>query len=160
MKGGIVWVGGSIAIAPQLVDETYCQLRMCSGRRRECHALWIASWRDSSRIVRVVHPRHAATAVSVDIDMAWLNAFFLDLAEIGECIRVQVHSHPGSAFHSSRDDAMPVLRMPGFLSLVIPDFAAGEPDLERTYLTEQDGLGGWHEASLLDRIRIGEEMPA
>lgn len=150
----IGWKGLALTMAPSLLDATYQQLRACGQRRRECHLFWVASWRDSGRIARIVHPTHTATSVSVDIDTSWLNAFFLELADRGECIRVQVHSHPGSAFHSGTDDAWPAVRTAGYLSLVIPDFAAGEPDLEGAYLAEQDEAGGWTTADLKKRIRI------
>jgi len=141
-----------VAIAPQLLEETYLRLRSCGQRRRECHLYWVASWNDPHRIIRVVHPAHAATMVSVEIDMAWMNAFFLELADRNECIRVQVHSHPGAAFHSGTDDCWPAIRTPGFLSLVIPDFATGAPDLEGAYVAEQDAHSGWNGVSPKERI--------
>lgn len=150
----IGWKGLAVTIAPSLLDATYQQLRACGQRRRECHLFWVASWRDPGRIVRIVHPEHTATSVSVDIDSSWLNTFFLELADRAECIRVQVHSHPGSAFHSGTDDAWPAVRTPGYLSLVIPGFAAGQADLQDAYLAEQDEAGGWTTAELEKTIRI------
>jgi hypothetical protein len=35
---------------------------------------------------------------------------------------VQVHAHPGEAFHSGTDDAFPVVTTEGGLSIVAPSF--------------------------------------
>ncbi|MGH2361695.1 MAG: hypothetical protein ACRDGM_14280 [bacterium] len=153
------WKGSSVTIATQLLEETYQRLRSCGQRRRECHLYWIASWQNPSRIVRTAHPVHTATAVSVEIDMAWMNAFFLELADRSECIRVQVHSHPGGAFHSGTDDRWPAIHLPGFLSLVIPDFATGEPDLSGAFLAAYDALGAWNEVPL-ERISVEVSLAA
>jgi len=37
----------------------------------------------------------------------------------------QVHSHPGSAYHSETDDAYPLVTLVGALSGVVPDFGEG-----------------------------------
>jgi hypothetical protein len=153
------WEGSTVLVAPALLHDTYVQLRKCGQRRHECHLFWIASWRDPGRITRIVHPKHTATSVSVEIDTEWLNAFFLELADRGECIRVQAHSHPGRAFHSATDDTWPAVRMRGYLSLVIPDFATGEPNLDGAYLTEQDETGSWAAVLVHDRVRINPTSP-
>jgi hypothetical protein len=41
----------------------------------------------------------------------------------------QVHSHPADAYHSETDDTIPIVATEGALSLVVPDFARGAPDL-------------------------------
>lgn len=150
----VTWEESVVTIAPPLLDDTYAQLRWCGQRRRECQLYWVSSWRNPHRITRVVHPVHAATMVSVEIDGAWLNGFFLELVKRSECIRVQVHSHPGDAFHSETDDRWPALNVPGFLSLVIPNFAAGAVGLTGAYLAEQDAIGAWKQSSPRARIRI------
>jgi hypothetical protein len=154
------WEGLAVTIAPSLLEDTYMQLRVCGQRRRECHLFWLASWRDARRITRIVHPKHTASSVSVEIDSEWLNSFFLELADASECIRVQVHSHPGSAFHSTTDDTWPAVRTRGYLSLVIPNFAAGEPHLGGAYLAEQTSSGGWITADVTERIKVDEVSPA
>ena len=153
------WDGEAVSVAPSLLEDTYLQLRACGQQRRECHLFWIASCRDPHHITRVVHPRHIATSVSIEIDTDWLNSFFLELADRRECIRVQVHSHPGAAFHSGTDDSWPAVRMRGYLSLVVPNFATGEPDLDGAYLAEQDENGSWLEGDVKERVRIQPALP-
>ena len=51
-------------------------------------------------------------------------------------VRVQVHTHAGEAFHSATDDKWPVVATPGFISLVIPNFAMGPIGFDGTFLAE------------------------
>ena len=56
-------------------------------------------------------------------------ARFLDaVLDAGLVFPIQVHSHPGEAYHSSLDDEEPAVGTVGGLSIVVPDFAAGPPD--------------------------------
>ena len=43
------------------------------------------------------------------------------LDQSGLCLLAQVHSHPGAAFHSSRDDLNAASPWPGFISIVVPN---------------------------------------
>jgi hypothetical protein len=65
-----------------------------------------------------------------------------------------VHTHPGSTFHSSRDDGMALIYVPGFLSLVIPNFGLGEPSLEDAYLAVLDASGRWQELNPRKELEI------
>jgi hypothetical protein len=102
----------------------------------------------------VVHPRHHARGDGFEVDSGWLTSFYLDLAQTATGARVQIHTHPHTAFHSSTDDAWPLIHTPGFLSLVIPDFAQGEIGLREAYLTEIGDDGEWNEVSAADRLEI------
>jgi hypothetical protein len=42
-----------------------------------------------------------------------------------QSLAVQVHTHPGRAYHSTTDSAYPIVTQTGGLSLVVPDFAFG-----------------------------------
>jgi hypothetical protein len=48
----------------------------------------------------------------------------MDLLANVETVVAQLHTHPGRAFHSSTDDAFPLVSTPGFLSIVAPDFGS------------------------------------
>lgn len=41
-----------------------------------------------------------------------------------QSLAVQVHTHPGRAYHSTTDSAYPIVTQTGGLSLVVPDFAS------------------------------------
>jgi hypothetical protein len=67
---------------------------------------------------------------------------------------VQVHTHPFEAFHSETDDRYPLLFDPGFLSLVIPNFASGPVGFTDAYLTEVQQDGTWCEVSIHERFAV------
>lgn len=76
------------------------------------------------------------------------------LAESGMGVRVQVHTHPGAAFHSATDDDFPVIHTLGFLSLVIPNFALGPIGFEGAFLAQRDECGGWREVNISDHLEV------
>lgn len=143
-----------VRLSGQLFAETFDHLRTCGDGRRECQALWVGPWSDPDRITRVVHPRHSASAVGFRLDEAWLTAFWSSLAEAGEGVRVQIHTHPGAAFHSATDDAFPILATPGFLSLVIPRFALGPVGFEMAFLARFDEDHRWREVPISDHLEV------
>lgn len=55
-----------------------------------------------------------------------LNKF---LASSGLRLIAQVHSHPGTAYHSAADDRYCIVTVEGGLSLVVPNFGFGPTDL-------------------------------
>jgi hypothetical protein len=97
---------------------------------------------------------HRAHAGGFDVDSGWLTQFWKSLAQTRHGIRVQVHTHPGAAFHSGTDDTWPVIHSPGFLSLVIPNFAAGPIGFSDAYLAELLGSGKWREVPISDYIEV------
>lgn len=144
----------TLELDESVMRETFRILRTCGAGRRECQVLWTAPWRAPRRITRVIHPRHAAHRGGFRLDDAWLTAFWGQLADRGDGIRVQVHTHPGEAFHSATDDAWPIVHTTGFLSLVIPDFARAEPSLNGAYLCGIDDAGRWCELDAARWMRI------
>lgn len=136
------------------LDETFAHLRSCGGGRRECQALWLSSWTAPDEVTRVVHPSHSASAVGFRLDDAWLGHFWNELAARGEGVRVQVHTHPGAAYHSATDDSFPMLTTSGFLSLVIPRFAEGLVGFDEAFLARIDAEGRWREVPIANHLEV------
>jgi proteasome lid subunit RPN8/RPN11 len=143
-----------VRVPRSIFDETFARLRSCGGGRRECQSLWVGPWSAIGRISRLVHPAHTASAVGFQLDPAWLNAFWNDLADSDEGVRVQIHTHPGAAYHSSIDDAFPMLTTPGFLSLVIPRFATGPVGFADSFLAQLGDDMRWREVPIADHLEI------
>jgi|SRR5581483_5086342 len=137
-----------------ILAETFRYFRSCGRGRRECQVVWISPWASSDVIAGVRHPKHKAHMGGFDVDGQWLTELWNELAATSAGIRVQIHTHPRQAFHSHIDDAYPIIHSIGFLSLVIPNFAAGPVGFEGAYLTEIQPSGGWREASIPDRLRL------
>lgn len=127
-------------------EETF---RACGGSRRECIVIWTAKHSSPAEIVRAAHLRHAATAVMTEVDSVALYNFNLELMEKTECVVAQLHTHPGRAFHSSRDDALPVIHTKGLISIVVPDFGErGLESMDGWFAAEYEGAGQWRALSL------------
>lgn len=61
----------------------------------------------------------------------------------GEIIAGQVHGHPTDAYHSGADDLLAMTRLPGALSIVVPDFGRGSPSTKRWSVHRLNGDGIW-----------------
>lgn len=131
----------SLRIGEGLLAQSLTQLRECGRGREECVVIWVG--KPGGEVQRVVHPRHVADRGGYRIDGAWLNRFWDELADNGERILAQVHTHPRDAFHSKRDDAYPILLTPGLYSLVIPNFAREPVDQRAWFLVQLGADGMW-----------------
>ena len=134
--------------------ETFRHFRWCGAGRRECQTLWVGPWSSPNLITDVVHPQHTAHRGGFVIEDVWLSEFWLRLARNNLGIRVQVHTHPSAAFHSPIDDEFPIVHTPGFLSLVVPNFASGPIGFNDAYLTEIQTDGGWREVPIAERLVV------
>lgn len=137
-----------------LLEETFNLLRECGRGRHECQILWVGPWDAPTIITEVVHPVHRAGMFGFELDDRWLTEFWLHLAQTNSGIRAQVHTHPEEAFHSRIDDDYPVIHSPGFLSLVIPNFALGPVGFGDAFLTEIQVDGHWQQVAISDRLRL------
>jgi hypothetical protein len=76
----------------------------------------------------------------------------------GWFILAQVHTHPGSAFHSPVDDRYPISNKPGFISIVVPNFGTDPTGVGWAWFVLV-GAGQWRQladeevARLFVRIR-------
>ena len=143
-----------VRVPARIIDETFASLRRCGAGRRECQALWVGPWSDPDLVTELVHPRHSASAVGFDLDESWFNEFWTRLADDSLGVRVQVHTHPGVAYHSSIDDENPVVATPGFLSLVIPNFAVGPVGFDEAFLAQIDAAGSWNEVLIAEHLEV------
>jgi hypothetical protein len=144
-----------IYLLPQgVLDRTFNFFRQCGLGRRECQVLWTSTWHSPELISAAVHTIHQAYVGGFNVNDAWITAFWLKLAQEKSGIRVQVHTHPGTAFHSPTDDENPIIHTPGFLSLVIPNFALGSVGFLGAYLTEIGEDGRWCEVPVHSRLKV------
>jgi hypothetical protein len=132
-----------LTIGKEVLGHSFEHLRGCGGGREECVVLWTGPLERPGYVDEVIQPRHSASIAHYDIDPAWVGELWLDLAERKQTIRCQVHTHPGAAYHSSRDDTLALIHTAGYLSLVLPRFASGPVSLNDSYLAVRDQDGVW-----------------
>lgn len=137
-----------------ILSRTFSHFRQCGCGQRECQALWISAWQEPEIITDVVHSSHSAHAEGFVVDTAWLDRFWLNLANTEQGIRAQVHTHQWHAFHSRSDNTYPIIHSPGFLSLVIPNFAMGRVGFDGAYLAQIEQDGSWREVRCEDHFEI------
>lgn len=135
-----------LRVAKGIVEATFRTLRHCGVGRCECVVYWTGPAGDSM-VDAVEHPVHERSPFGYVIDDRWLTEFWRELATLRRSVKTQVHTHPGRAFHSATDDEWPIVSQPGFLSIVIPDFAAGAPSLEQAWIGQLGRDGKWRELS-------------
>jgi proteasome lid subunit RPN8/RPN11 len=135
-----------------VLERAFEHLRRCGDGARECVVYLTGPVDQPSVIDGVVHPHHTSSAVGYDLDSAAIADLWRDLATAGRSIRVQVHTHPGPAYHSSRDDALAIVHTRGFLSLVIPQFATGPIGLTEAFLAARDEDGHWVEVPINEHL--------
>jgi len=137
-----------------LLVETLAHFRQCGRGLDECVVYWTGPLEDAELADEIVHPMHTATRHEYVIDQRLAVRFAIESARGRRAVRLQVHVHPGLAFHSTTDDQHSIISKPGFLSLVVPDHAHGPVTLDRCYLAELQSDGSWRGVPPAERIRL------
>ena len=132
--------------------DTVDTFRVCGRGRKECVVYWVGPAADYARVTRAVHPVHSATSQHYEVDGAWLTGFWVELADLDESVRVQVHTHRTLAGHSPTDDSGALVYQAGFLSLVLPWFATRTDPRHGAFLAELNHDGLWAEVSVDERL--------
>lgn len=132
-----------ITIAREVLGRTFEYLRDCGDGMRECVVLWAGPQARRDFADEAIHPLHTASLGGYDIDGPYVSGLWRELAARGQTVRAQVHTHPGPAYHSPRDDTLALVHTPGYLSLVIPNFAQGSVGLDGCYLAIRRANGSW-----------------
>jgi hypothetical protein len=131
-------------LAAGVLETAFEHFRRCGGAQDECVVY----------LTGPVDPAHTAGPAGYDVPSSTLAELWAELTQEGRSVRVQVHTHPGTAYHSARDDALALVHTPGFLSLVIPDFATGPVGFEGAFLAERGEDGGWGAVEPASRVTI------
>jgi hypothetical protein len=138
----------------EVLDQAFEHLRCCGAGRAECVVYLTCPVTDPALIDGVLHPRHTAGVGGYDLDSSAIAELWRELATSRRSIRVQMHTHPGTAYHSSRDDALALVHTPGSLSLVIPNFALGSVGFDGAFLAERTVVGSWVGVPVADKLRL------
>jgi proteasome lid subunit RPN8/RPN11 len=150
VKGGT----GLIRLTRDVVCRTFRILQDCGRGECECAVYW-AGPTEEDLVDRIEHPIHKRSAFGYEIQDNWLTELWKRLAESRRSVKIQLHTHPGEAFHSSTDDRWPIVSQAGFLSIVIPNFATGEPSLDNAWIGRLEADGTWrHLQSAAEAITL------
>ncbi len=149
VKGG----GGLLRLAKDIVLRTFHELRNCGRGECECAVYWTGP-AEEALVDGFEHPIHKRSPFGYEVDDSWLTEFWKRLAVSKQSIKAQVHTHPGEAFHSATDDKWPIVSQVGFISIVIPCFAVGEPSLDDAWVGRLQIDGKWQPLGSADEAVI------
>ncbi len=136
----------------EVLERAFEHLRRCGAGRTEC-VVYLTGPIDAPALVDgLVHPKHTAGAVGYDLASSAIAKLWRELVASRRSVRLQVHTHPSGAYHSSRDDAHALIHTPGFLSLVIPNFALRDVGFSGAFLAERTEDGGWIAVPVEERL--------
>jgi hypothetical protein len=138
----------------EVLESAFEHFRRCGAGRQECIVYLTSAVGSPELIDDVIHPVHSAGPAGYDLDSDAIAALWRDLLGERRSIQMQVHTHPASAYHSSRDDALALVNSTGALSLVIPDFAQGPVGLRNAFLARIDHHGSWAEVSIDESLEV------
>ena len=132
-------------IQASALRETEEAIRSAGQDGYESFVLWSGTCDDDTFTVAKAHiPEQTSykldAGLCVRIDGSELHRLNVWLYEAEQIIGVQVHSHPGDAYHSETDDTYPIATLDGSLSIVLPFF----------------GRDGW-ESSDIAAYRLGQD---
>jgi len=143
-----IMVKQRLLLPVQVIEKTLKIMQKYGEQNRECIAYWLGERLDEDCIVvnEVYIPKQYATAIVSKVQETDVAKLF-SILEIDEKVLVaQLHTHPGSAFHSSIDDEYPVAFEKNFLSLVVPYYGFIDidsfPKLSKVHIYNE---GSWSE---------------
>lgn len=126
-------------------------------------ALWVGEPDgDKVKLSRLLVPEQICTRTEfgVAVDMTErAHLTLLDHVAPHERLYVRVHSHPGRAYHSERDDENLVLTHHGALSVVVPDFARQPLNLDHCAVYRLHQGRGWLRLTPNELARVFEVVP-
>ena len=146
-------LGGTYHVPPGVTDNTLAHLRRYRTTEAVCFWLGTQEIAGQARVGEIWIPEFTATPVSYDIHPLEMLRLKSHLDESDRSLLVQVHSHPGAAFHSSRDDMNAASPWPGFISIVIPDHGNILADFwEAAEIYELLGAGKWKHLTSQEKL--------
>lgn len=156
-----------VLLRADLLDYTHETLRKIGEDLAEGLVLWAGRKRGTTfSVAAVIRPTQRAveseSGLSVRTDSAAIHQVNALLYKNALELVAQVHSHPGEAYHSELDNAIPLVTTAGGLSLVVPDFARGPADLSTYAAYRLTVEGRWEEIerdALLDFVRVLPSPP-
>jgi hypothetical protein len=138
-----------------LIDQTEAMLRRHGVAGEEGIGIWAGSLADGDGFAStLVMPSVTAHGhLHGELSAATMAAVVSRLDDLDLVALAQIHSHPREAYLSSVDEQRPALAVPGFLSIVIPNFGFVDvADVGIWAAYEYKGREDWHELGHAERL--------
>lgn len=123
-----------VHVPNSIVFQTANSLRKFGERGYEGLVFWLGHIEETScSVEKVMTPPQQSIRSEEGVGYFITSETLLEmnkfLSASGLRLIAQVHSHPGSAYHSPADDRYCIVTVEGGLSIVVPDFGSGPADL-------------------------------
>jgi hypothetical protein len=140
----------TVFVPLKVAAETQRFLQTVGRQAQEGLVLWVGTPVDKQ--FHVMHPfiprqRGIRTpdGVCAVVDSDEMHRINVELFKSRLRLIAQIHSHPTDAYHSETDDEHAIANTVGCLSLVVPDFGAGDFNLANTAVYRLAQSGEWKE---------------
>src|SRR5438552_582474 len=124
-----------------LVEEAMETMRRCGRGEDEC-VLFLVKHPASGEL-ELLHPDHTPGSDGYTVRAEWLGRFAGSQITSKVQVVAQLHSQPGTAYHSATDDEYPMIGTAGFISIVVPRFGEGPFQMGQLYVAELQPDGAW-----------------
>jgi hypothetical protein len=132
-----------------VLEATDRVMRRCGRERRECYVWWGGYFLPDGKaqVMTAIWPDISTEFGHIHLDLDDLNAMHQQLRALDQVLVAELHSHPpGGGGQNEVDAANAAASYRGFISIVVPDFAAPRfHDLRATYVYEYLGDGAWRQ---------------
>ena len=128
-----------------VLQATHSHLQGEGRNFREGLVYWLGWYSEESCIVNsVLVPRGSNSYGRVSVSTEEMARINTALHRADLLLVAQIHTHPGDHGHSAGDDGNAVSSLPGFLSIVVPNFAQTERlILTESYVHRYQSAGRW-----------------
>lgn len=141
------------------IREAYDHMRAAGQNRVEGVALFAGKEDGNTfHVEKTIVPEQEAMSLEegllYSVDGDELHRINVWLYENKMSLIAQIHSHPGRAFHSSTDDAYPIVATVGGISIVVPDFASREMEISTWAVFRLSEENEWVELSSTEKNQL------
>lgn len=150
-----------ITIPRQCLEEAYKHMRQAGHEGLEGVALFAGKEEGNAfKINSTIVPKQKAMSMEEGllyaVDGDELHRINVWLYENKMSLISQIHSHPSKAYHSSTDDAYPIVATIGGISIVVPDFASRAIDISNWAVFRLSLKNEWVELSATEKNNLFE----
>lgn len=142
---------GHVYVPLGVLEATSWVMRRFGHEHRECYAWWGGSFTPAgdAQVATAYCPEIQTDYGRIHLDVNDFAALHAQLRARDQVLIAELHTHPpGAGGQNEVDAAHPAATYPGFLSIVVPEFAYPHlHDLRRCYVYAYTGNGSWTELS-------------
>ena len=137
-----------------VLEATNRAMRRFGVENRECYVWWGGYFNShkEGQVLTALCPEISSDYGHIRLGSAELGALHSRLRSLDQVLLAELHTHPpGAGGQNEVDAAYPAVTYPGFISIVVPDFASPRfYDLRNAYVYEYIGTNQWHQLEIAE----------